>query len=59
MRECENFPIGGIGEGGHTQSDLDEAVSKGHPVDDDSTLHNAQQIWLNLEKVIAELDSLQ
>jgi len=57
MREAENFPIGGIGEGGPTQADLDEAVENGHPVEDEATLHGAQQIWLNLKKVIDELNA--
>ena len=57
MREAENFPIGGIGEGGPTQADLDEAVENGHPVEDEATLHGAQQIWLNLKKALDELNA--
>ena len=57
MCEAENFPIGGIGECGPTQADLDEAVENGHPVEDEATLHGAQQIWLNLKKVIDELNA--
>jgi len=58
MREAENFPIGGIGADGPTQPELNAAVEDGHPIEDEATFHTAQQIWLNLNKVMVELDAV-
>ena len=52
MKLCEEFPCGGIGEDGPTQSELDEALTEGHPFGDDDTYHRAQQIWINLKTLL-------
>jgi hypothetical protein len=57
MYVVENLPMGGIGEDGPTQDDLDAANNEGHPIDQDAVYHAGQQIWLNLKKALDELNA--
>lgn len=57
MYVVENLPMGGIGEDGPTQDDLDAASNEGHPIDQDAVYHAGQQIWLNLRKALDELNA--
>jgi hypothetical protein len=59
MQVAENLPMGGIGEDGSTQEDLDAADNEGHPIDNDAVYHAGQQIWLNLKKALNELNTLE
>ena len=57
MYVVENLPMGGIGEDGPSQDDLDAANNEGHPIDQDAVYHAGQQIWLNLKKALDELNA--
>jgi hypothetical protein len=57
MYVVENLPMGGIGEDGPSQDDLDAANNEGHPIGQDAVYHAGQQIWLNLKKALDELNA--
>ena len=52
MDTLENMPVGGIGEEGATQAELDEASGNGDAYRKDANYHTAQQAWLLLSEAI-------
>ena len=58
MEIVESLPMGGIGERGPTQAELDAALKEGHVFDFDATFHSGQQIWLNMRAVLQELEAV-
>jgi len=52
QEEVEELSCGGIGADGATQEELDAANEEHHFMENDSTFHTGQQIWLLAERAI-------
>ena len=55
QNDLENLPVGGIGEFGAEQWQLDEAAITGQPFDGDGNYHQGQQAWLRIQEAINKL----